>query len=85
MTEPANESFIQKVHQKDIIKLIEEVKENEQLMEPRDPAKGDLDFESDQDTYLFATTQSQQSSPAILPPNQSRLEAINEDKDGDDY
>ena len=56
-------------------------------MEPRDPAKGDLDFEnldfeSDQDTYFFATTP-QQNSPAILLPNQSRLDAINEDEEED--
>ena len=52
-------------------------------MESRDPAKGDLDFESDQDTYPIVST-SQQNSSAIILPNHPKLDTITEDEEEDD-
>ena len=58
LKEPANESFLTKVHQKDIREVIEEIKDNDQLLEPTDPAEGDLDFESQIPTCKYTPTRS---------------------------
>ena len=50
LTEPALEKFLTKDHQKDIRVVIKEINNIDQSLEPREPAAGDLDFESDQDS-----------------------------------
>ena len=81
--EPANKSFLTKVHQKYIREVIEEIKDNDQLLEPRDPAEGDLDFESVQDSYPLVNAL-QQDRPANLFQNRRILDTIIEDDEDDD-
>ena len=71
LKEPANDSFLKKVHQKDVRKLIIEVKETEidaLVAVQRDPANGDLYFENDQDIRISS------DKHVIIQPNHSTLE-----------
>ena len=72
-----------KVHQKNIREVIEEIKDNDQSLEPRDPADGDLDFESDQDSYPLVNAL-QQDRSANIPPNPPMLDTIIEDDEDDE-
>ena len=84
LTEPANALLLKKVHQKGVRKLIEEVNENKTVIEPQNPANGDLDFQSDQNKYDDMIHNVYHDSPAIIQPNHSMLDTIIEDDEDDD-